>query len=54
VDVKLYGLSAGVAIKRRAGHDDRVLQKVADHYLAWRKTYAIWGDGQELKITYQK
>jgi TRAP-type mannitol/chloroaromatic compound transport system substrate-binding protein len=33
---------------------DPLFKKVADHYLAWRKTYAIWGDAQELKNTYQK
>jgi TRAP-type mannitol/chloroaromatic compound transport system substrate-binding protein len=33
---------------------DPLFKKVADHYLAWRKTYAIWGEAQELKNTYQK
>jgi TRAP-type mannitol/chloroaromatic compound transport system substrate-binding protein len=33
---------------------DPLFKKVADHYLAWRKTYKIWGDAQELKTTYQK
>jgi len=33
---------------------DPLFKKVADHYLAWRKTYKIWGDAQELKGTYQK
>ncbi|HEY7521172.1 MAG TPA: TRAP transporter substrate-binding protein [Methylomirabilota bacterium] len=33
---------------------DPLFKKVADHYLAWRKTYKIWGDAQELKNTYQK
>jgi TRAP-type mannitol/chloroaromatic compound transport system substrate-binding protein len=32
---------------------DPLFKKVADHYLAWRKTYKIWGDAQELKNTYQ-
>jgi TRAP-type mannitol/chloroaromatic compound transport system substrate-binding protein len=32
---------------------DALFKKVADHYLAWRKTYKIWGDAQELKPTYQ-
>jgi TRAP-type mannitol/chloroaromatic compound transport system substrate-binding protein len=29
-------------------------KKVADHYLAYRKKYSIWGDSQLLKPTYQK
>ena len=33
---------------------DPLFKKVADSFLAWRKTYAIWGDAQELKNTYQK
>ncbi len=33
---------------------DPLFKKVADHYFAWRKTYKIWGDAQELKSTYQK
>jgi TRAP-type mannitol/chloroaromatic compound transport system substrate-binding protein len=33
---------------------DPLFKKVADHYLAWRKVYKIWGDAQELKSTYQK
>jgi len=28
-------------------------KKVADHYLSFRKRYAIWGDSQLLKPTYQ-
>jgi TRAP-type mannitol/chloroaromatic compound transport system substrate-binding protein len=33
---------------------DPLFKKVADHYLAWRKVYKIWGDAQELKNTYMK
>ncbi len=33
---------------------DPLFKKVADHYAAWRKTYKIWGDAQELKATYMK
>ncbi|MBI2204813.1 MAG: TRAP transporter substrate-binding protein [Candidatus Rokubacteria bacterium] len=33
---------------------DPLFKKVADHYLAYRKNYAIWGESQELKATYQK
>lgn len=32
---------------------DPLFKKVADHYLAFRKSYAIWGQAQELKATYQ-
>ena len=38
---------------RRAAKDP-LFKKVAEHYLALPKTYAIWGDAQELKNTYQK
>jgi TRAP-type mannitol/chloroaromatic compound transport system substrate-binding protein len=31
---------------------DPLFKKVADSYLAWRKTYKIWGDAQALKSTY--
>jgi TRAP-type mannitol/chloroaromatic compound transport system substrate-binding protein len=31
---------------------DPVFKKVADHYLAFRKRYAIWGDAQVVKPTY--
>jgi TRAP-type mannitol/chloroaromatic compound transport system substrate-binding protein len=33
---------------------DPLFKKVADSYTGWRKTYAIWGDAQELRNTYQK
>lgn len=33
---------------------DPLFKKVADHYLAFRKKYAIWGEAQALKATYQK
>jgi TRAP-type mannitol/chloroaromatic compound transport system substrate-binding protein len=33
---------------------DPIFKKVADHYLDYRKKYAIWGESQELKATYQK
>jgi TRAP-type mannitol/chloroaromatic compound transport system substrate-binding protein len=32
---------------------DPLFKKVADHFLAWRKVYKIWGDAQELKNSYQ-
>ena len=33
---------------------DPLFKKVADHYLDYRKKYAVWGDSQVLKPTYQK
>jgi TRAP-type mannitol/chloroaromatic compound transport system substrate-binding protein len=33
---------------------DPLFKKVADHYLAFRKNYAIWGDAQSMKPTYLK
>ena len=32
---------------------DPLFKKVADHYLDFRKRYAIWGDSQVMKPTYQ-
>jgi TRAP-type mannitol/chloroaromatic compound transport system substrate-binding protein len=32
---------------------DPLFKKVADHYLDFRKSYAIWGTAQALKPTYQ-
>jgi TRAP-type mannitol/chloroaromatic compound transport system substrate-binding protein len=32
---------------------DPLFKKVADHYQAFRKTYKLWGDAQELRSTYQ-
>ena len=32
---------------------DELFKKVADNYLAFRKTYKLWGDAQSLKATYQ-
>jgi TRAP-type mannitol/chloroaromatic compound transport system substrate-binding protein len=33
---------------------DPLFKKVADHYLDFRAKYAIWGDAQHMKATYQK
>ncbi len=33
---------------------DPLFKKVADHYLAYRKQFAIWGEAQALKPTYLK
>jgi TRAP-type mannitol/chloroaromatic compound transport system substrate-binding protein len=32
---------------------DPLFKKVSDHYLDYRKQYAIWGTSQEMKATYQ-
>jgi TRAP-type mannitol/chloroaromatic compound transport system substrate-binding protein len=32
---------------------DETFKRVADHYLAWRKSFAIWGSSQVLKPSYQ-
>jgi TRAP-type mannitol/chloroaromatic compound transport system substrate-binding protein len=32
---------------------DPVFKKIADNYLDFRKRYAIWGDSQIMKGTYQ-
>jgi TRAP-type mannitol/chloroaromatic compound transport system substrate-binding protein len=31
---------------------DPLFKKVADHYLDFRKRYAIWGESQVMKPTY--
>jgi TRAP-type mannitol/chloroaromatic compound transport system substrate-binding protein len=31
---------------------DPLFKKVADHYIAFRKNYAVWGDSQSMKPTY--
>jgi TRAP-type mannitol/chloroaromatic compound transport system substrate-binding protein len=33
---------------------DPLFKQIADHYLNFRKQYAIWGDSQLMKATYQK
>ncbi|MCL4767033.1 MAG: TRAP transporter substrate-binding protein [Hyphomicrobiaceae bacterium] len=33
---------------------DPLFKRIADHYLAFRKKYQIWGDAQFVKPTYQK
>jgi TRAP-type mannitol/chloroaromatic compound transport system substrate-binding protein len=33
---------------------DPLFKKVANHYLAFRKQYKLWGDAQRLRATYQK
>jgi TRAP-type mannitol/chloroaromatic compound transport system substrate-binding protein len=31
---------------------DPLFKKVADHYLAFRKNYAVWGEAQAMKPSY--
>ncbi|MEK7687798.1 MAG: C4-dicarboxylate ABC transporter, partial [Pseudomonadota bacterium] len=31
---------------------DPLFKKVADHYLGYRKKFAVWGDSQTMKPTY--
>ena len=33
---------------------DPLFKQIADHYLNFRKQYAIWGESQLMKATYQK
>lgn len=41
-------------VVREESAKDPLFKKVSDHYLAFRKQYAIWGDAQVVKPTYQK
>jgi TRAP-type mannitol/chloroaromatic compound transport system substrate-binding protein len=43
---------AWLEVLKEESAKDPVFKKVADSYLAWRKTYKIWGDAQQLKTTY--
>jgi TRAP-type mannitol/chloroaromatic compound transport system substrate-binding protein len=45
---------AWLEVLEEQGAKDPLFKKITDHYLAWRKTYQIWGEAQELKATYQK
>ena len=38
--------------RRREDAEGEFFKKVADHYLDFRKKYAIWGDSQFVKPTY--
>lgn len=38
---------------REESAKDPLFKKIADHYLDFRKRYAIWGEAQALKATYQ-
>jgi TRAP-type mannitol/chloroaromatic compound transport system substrate-binding protein len=44
---------AWLEVIKEESANDPLFKKVADHYLDFRKRYAIWGTSQELKATYQ-
>jgi TRAP-type mannitol/chloroaromatic compound transport system substrate-binding protein len=44
---------AWLEVLKEESAKDATFKKVADHYLDFRKRYAIWGDAQVLKPTYQ-
>jgi len=43
---------AWLEVIRDESAKDETFKKVADHYLAFRKKYAVWGDAQVVKPTY--
>jgi TRAP-type mannitol/chloroaromatic compound transport system substrate-binding protein len=43
---------AWLEVIRDESAKDATFKKVADHYLDFRKKYAIWGDSQFVKPTY--
>jgi len=44
---------AWLEVLKEESAKDATFKKVADHYLDFRKRYAIWGDSQLMKPTYQ-
>jgi TRAP-type mannitol/chloroaromatic compound transport system substrate-binding protein len=46
--------AAWLEVLKEESASDPLFKKVADHYLAFRKNYAIWGESQVMKPTYQK
>jgi TRAP-type mannitol/chloroaromatic compound transport system substrate-binding protein len=52
-DLKAFE-KAWIEVLKEESAKDPLFKKVADNYLAWRETYKIWGDAQELKNTYLK
>jgi TRAP-type mannitol/chloroaromatic compound transport system substrate-binding protein len=51
--LKAYEKTWLEVIKEESANDP-LFKKVADHYLEYRKNYAIWGKAQVLKPTYQE
>jgi TRAP-type mannitol/chloroaromatic compound transport system substrate-binding protein len=45
---------AWLEVIKEESANDPLFKKVADNYLDFRKRYAIWGNAQTLKATYQK
>jgi TRAP-type mannitol/chloroaromatic compound transport system substrate-binding protein len=45
---------AWLEVIREESAKDATFKRVADHYLDFRKRYAIWGDAQAMKPSYQK
>jgi TRAP-type mannitol/chloroaromatic compound transport system substrate-binding protein len=45
--------TAWLQVIKEESASDPLFKKVADHFLAYRKSYAIWGESQVLKPTYQ-
>ena len=43
---------AWLEVIRKKSAKDPLFKKIADHYLDFRKKYAIWGDAQVMKPTY--
>lgn len=46
--------AAWLEVIKEESAKDPLFKKVSDHYLAFRKNYAIWGDAQYMKGTYLK
>ena len=51
--LKVYE-KAWLEVMKEESAADPIFKKVADHYLDFRKKYAIWGDAQHMQSTYQK
>lgn len=45
---------AWIEVLQEESAKDPLFKKIADHYLDFRKRYAIWGTAQELKATYHR
>ena len=46
--------AAWLEVIKEESAKDPLFKKIADHYLDYRKKYAIWGDSQYMKATYLK
>jgi TRAP-type mannitol/chloroaromatic compound transport system substrate-binding protein len=52
-DLRIFE-KAWLEVLAEQSEKDALFKKVADHYLNYRKNYALWGEAQVLKPTYQK